>query len=112
MKTLLSQMTANYWTTLRVSSGSNKHIWSKLSAVYGTGPLSEPHRFQPGDWVLVKRHSQRMLEVDRITEWIRHTHTQIVDWFAIEDDLDQQRQRKSKTTKHPPNLLKLMLQGV
>lgn len=53
-----------------------------------------------------------MLEVDRITEWIRHTHTQIVDWFAIEDDLDQQRQRKSKTTKHPPNLLKLMLQGV
>ena len=63
-------------------------------------PPPIPHQFQPGDWVLVKRHRQGTLEprwkgpfqvilttptaikVDGIATWIHFAHAKAVDPFS------------------------------
>nr|XP_011750981.1 uncharacterized protein LOC105488512 [Macaca nemestrina] len=75
----------------------HQEIWPKLKELYETGPPLTPHPYQPGDWVLVKRHRQETLEprwkgplqvllttptalkVEGIASWIHYTHVKPVD---------------------------------
>ncbi|XP_077854288.1 uncharacterized protein LOC144340185 [Macaca mulatta] len=75
----------------------HQEIWPKLKELYETGPPPTPHPYQPGDWVLVKRHRQETLEprwkgplqvllttptalkVEGIASWIHYTHVKPVD---------------------------------
>ncbi|XP_031510618.1 uncharacterized protein LOC116270094 [Papio anubis] len=75
----------------------HQEIWPKLKELYETGPPPTPHLYQPGDWVLVKRHRQETLEprwkgplqvllstptalkVEGIASWIHYTHVKPVD---------------------------------
>ncbi|XP_063460424.1 uncharacterized protein LOC134730401 [Pan paniscus] len=75
----------------------HQEIWPKLKELYETSPPPTPHPYQPGDWVLVKRHRQETLEprwkgplqvllttptalkVEGIASWIHYTHVKPVD---------------------------------
>ncbi|XP_065402455.1 uncharacterized protein isoform X1 [Macaca fascicularis] len=75
----------------------HQEIWPKLKELYETGPPPTPHPYQPGDWVLVKRHRQETLEprwkgplqvllttptalkIEGIASWIHYTHVKPVD---------------------------------
>ncbi|XP_070933666.1 endogenous retrovirus group FC1 Env polyprotein-like [Macaca nemestrina] len=75
----------------------HQEIWPKLKELYETSPPPTPHPYQPGDWVLVKRHRQETLEprwkgplqvllttptalkVKGIASWIHYTHVKPVD---------------------------------
>ncbi|XP_023060423.1 peptidyl-tRNA hydrolase 2, mitochondrial isoform X1 [Piliocolobus tephrosceles] len=75
----------------------HQEIWPRLRELYEAGPPPTPHPFQPGDWVLVKRHWQETLQprwkgplqvllttptalkVEGIASWIRYTHVKPVD---------------------------------
>ncbi|XP_023061634.1 protein NYNRIN-like [Piliocolobus tephrosceles] len=75
----------------------HQEIWPRLPELYETGPPPTPHSFQPGDWVLVKRHRQETLQhrwkgplqillttptalkVEGIASWIHYTHVKPVD---------------------------------
>nr|XP_054541353.1 uncharacterized protein LOC129144157 [Pan troglodytes] len=75
----------------------HQEIWPKLRELYETSPPPTPHPYQPGDWVLVKRHRQETLEprwkgplqvllttptalkVEGIASWIHYTHIKPVD---------------------------------
>nr|XP_054533044.1 uncharacterized protein LOC129138873 [Pan troglodytes] len=75
----------------------HQEIWPKLRELYETSPPPTPHPYQPGDWVLVKRHRQETLEprwkgplqvllttptalkVEGIASWIHYTHVKPVD---------------------------------
>ena len=78
----------------------HEDVWPKLKELYETGPPPIPHQFQPGDWVLVKRHRQGTLEprwkgpfqvilttptaikVDGIATWLHFAHAKPVDPFS------------------------------
>ncbi|XP_054973083.2 uncharacterized protein LOC129398675 [Pan paniscus] len=75
----------------------HQEIWPKLKELYETSPPPTPHPYQPGDWVLVKRHRQETLEprwkgplqvllttptalkVEGIASWIHYTHVKPVN---------------------------------
>ncbi|XP_063460808.1 uncharacterized protein LOC129397881 [Pan paniscus] len=75
----------------------HQEIWPKLKELYETSPPPTPHPYQPGDWVLVKRHRQETLEprwkgplqvllttptalkVEGIASWIHYNHVKPVD---------------------------------
>uniref|UniRef100_A0A8I5N7B4 Uncharacterized protein n=1 Tax=Papio anubis TaxID=9555 RepID=A0A8I5N7B4_PAPAN len=75
----------------------HQEIWPKLKELYETSTPPTPHPYQPGDWVLVKRHQQETLEpkwkgplqvllttptalkVEGIASWIHYTHVKPVD---------------------------------
>ncbi|XP_073851204.1 uncharacterized protein [Macaca fascicularis] len=75
----------------------HQEIWPRLRELYEAGPPPTPHPFQPGDWVLVKRHRQETLrprwkgplqvllttptalKVEGIASWIHYTHVKPVD---------------------------------
>ncbi|XP_077844398.1 uncharacterized protein LOC144338487 [Macaca mulatta] len=75
----------------------HQEIWPRLRELYEAGPPPTPHPFQPGDWVLVKRHRQETLQprwkgplqvllttptalkVEGIASWIHYTHVKPVD---------------------------------
>nr|XP_055204205.1 uncharacterized protein LOC129524015 [Gorilla gorilla gorilla] len=75
----------------------HQEIWPKLKELYETSPPPTPNPYQPGDWVLVKRHRQETLEprwkgplqvllttpttlkVEGIASWIHYTHVKPVD---------------------------------
>ncbi|XP_053428708.1 uncharacterized protein LOC128572691 [Nycticebus coucang] len=98
--------------------------WERLTALYSSGPVPEPHAFWPGDWVYVKRHQQETLEPlwkgpyimvlvtpttlkdDGITSWIHHTHVRLTDLFAIKEDSTPHW----RLQRDPDNPLKLKLQ--
>ena len=42
-------------TKVRTTQWAQKPVWPKLHALYETGPVPEPHRFQHRDWFHVKR---------------------------------------------------------
>ena len=42
-------------TKVRAIQWVHKQVWPKLCAHYEAGPVPEPHKFQPGDWVYVRR---------------------------------------------------------
>ncbi|EHB11063.1 Gag polyprotein, partial [Heterocephalus glaber] len=70
----------------------HKDIWPKLKALFESRPPPKPYRYQPGDWVFVRRHGQKDLEprwkgpyviilttptalkVDGIASWVHYTH--------------------------------------
>lgn len=84
-------------TKFRAIQWAYKYIWPKLHVLYEAGPLPEPHRFQPGNWVYVKRVFRNVLEprwkgpfvvlltmltaikVDGITTWVYSAHTRPTD---------------------------------
>ncbi|XP_054969071.1 uncharacterized protein LOC129397878 [Pan paniscus] len=75
----------------------HQEIWPKLKELYETSPPPTPNPYQPGDWVLVKRHRQETLEprwkgplqvllttptalkVEGIASWIHYNHVKPVD---------------------------------
>lgn len=75
-----------------------------MAALYESGVPPEPHRFQPGDWVCVRRHRQGALEprwkgpavilltvptvtnVVGIVTWIHYTHARPADLFTLKED--------------------------
>lgn len=82
----------NYLQSLQALQWTHTDIWRRLEALYKTSPPPEPHRYQPGDWVHVKRHRRETLEprwkgpytvilttatalkVDGIAAWVHYTH--------------------------------------
>lgn len=91
-------------TRVRATQWAHKYVWPKLYALYEAGPVQEPHKFQPGDWVHVKRFFQDMLEpiwkghfiflltmptaikVDGITSWLHYTDAKPADSFSPKED--------------------------
>ncbi|XP_063449902.1 uncharacterized protein LOC129398676 [Pan paniscus] len=83
--------------SLQALQKTHQEIWPKLRELYETSPPPTPHPYQPGDWVLVKRHRQETLEprwkgplqvllttptalkVEGIASWIHYTHVKPVD---------------------------------
>ena len=41
-------------TKVRAPQWAHEQVWPKLRALYEAGPVLEPHKFQPGDYVYVK----------------------------------------------------------
>ena len=114
------------FSSLQLLQWVHKDIWKWLEALHLTKPLPEPHRFQPGDWVYVRRHHSGTLEprwkgpysiilvtptesdlkVDGILTWVHFSHVRPADPFTdIHKVLPQWR-----VSKHPDNPLKLKLQ--
>ena len=44
------------FSSIQLHQRVHKDIWKRLEALHLTKPPPEPHRFQPGDWVYVRRH--------------------------------------------------------
>lgn len=42
-------------TRVRATQWIHKYVWPKIHALYEGGPVLEPHEFQLGDWIYVKR---------------------------------------------------------
>ena len=112
------------FSSLRLLQRVHKDIWKWLEALHLTKPPPEPHRFQPGDWVYVRRHHSGTLEprwkgpysiilvtptalkVDGILTWLHFSHVRPADPFTdIQAVLPQWR-----VSKHLDNPLKLKLQ--
>ena len=49
--------------SLQALQCAHRDVWTRLKALYETNPPPKPHCFQPGDWVLVKRHHRETLEL-------------------------------------------------
>lgn len=49
-------------TRVRATQWAHKYVWPKLHALYEAGLVLRPHKFQPADWVYVKRFRQDVLE--------------------------------------------------
>ncbi|XP_029779157.1 uncharacterized protein LOC115278806 [Suricata suricatta] len=97
----------NFLLSLKALEQAHKEIWPHLKELYKTRPPPEPHPFQPGDWVLIRRHRQETLEprwkgpyqvilttptaikVDNVPAWIHHTHAKPVNPvdFSIKEDV-------------------------
>ncbi|XP_011944313.1 PREDICTED: uncharacterized protein LOC105599028 [Cercocebus atys] len=74
-----------------------EEVWPRLRELYESRPSPVPHPYQPGDWVLVKRHRQENLEprwkgpfqvilttptslkVEGLVPWIHHSHVKLID---------------------------------
>ncbi|EHB06889.1 Gag polyprotein, partial [Heterocephalus glaber] len=85
--------------------------------------LAKPHRYRPGDWVFVRRHRQKdlqlrwkgpyitvlttptALKVDGIASWVHYTHVRPVDPHAVLEDFVTSWQ----VSKDQDNPLKLKL---
>ena len=48
--------------SLKMLQRTHEQVWPKLRALYETGPLPDPHRYRPGDWVYVRRYQHRTLQ--------------------------------------------------
>ncbi|XP_060222450.1 protein NYNRIN-like isoform X1 [Meriones unguiculatus] len=89
---------------VKATQWAHKHVWPKLRALYEAGPVPEPHKFRPGDWVFVKRFRQNTLEprwkgpyiillttptaikVDGIAAWIHYSHARPANPFSVPED--------------------------
>lgn len=49
-------------TKVRATHWVHEQAWPKLCAFYEAGPVPEPYKCQPGDWVYMKRFCWDMLE--------------------------------------------------
>lgn len=90
--------------SLRELQRTHQEVWPRLKAIYETGPPPEPHRYQPGDWVYMRRHQQETLQpqlkgpyivilttptalkVDGTATWTHYTHTQPANPFAVPEN--------------------------
>ncbi|KAL6067675.1 hypothetical protein STEG23_031479 [Scotinomys teguina] len=48
--------------SLKALSRVQRDIWPRLRALYSSSSPPEPHSFEPGDWVLIRRHQRKSLE--------------------------------------------------
>ena len=80
------------------------YVRPKLHALYKAGLVLEPHKFQQGDWIYMKRFHLEVLEprwkrpfvalltmltdikVDGITAWLHYTHIRPSDPHFSEED--------------------------
>ena len=46
-------------TAIAELDDEHEQVWPKSSALYEADPVLEPHKFQPGDWVYVRRFHQK-----------------------------------------------------
>ncbi|EHB15633.1 Gag polyprotein, partial [Heterocephalus glaber] len=101
----------------------HKDIWPKLKALFKSGSPPKPHRYQPGDWIFVRRHRQKDLEprwkgpyvtvlttptalkVNGIASWVHCTHVRLADPHAVLEDYIPSWQ----VSKNRDNPLKLRL---
>lgn len=52
----------NLAVSLEVVAPVHKDIWSCLRIIYETAPPPMPHKFQPGEWVFIKRYQRETLQ--------------------------------------------------
>lgn len=45
--------------SLQMLQRAHEQLWTKLRALYETGPPPGPHRYRPGDWVCMWRYNTR-----------------------------------------------------
>jgi hypothetical protein len=91
-------------STVWATKWAHKNVWLKLHAIYVAGPVLEPHKFQPGDWVYVKIFHWDSLEprsnrpliilltmptaikMDRNTAWVHYSYTRPANMFSSKED--------------------------
>lgn len=108
--------------SLQMLQRAHEQLWTKLRALYETGPPPDPHQYRPGNWVYLRDQQQTLqprwkgpyivimttptaLKVHGITPWVHYTHVQPADPHAVLKDFVPEW--KSQPDKDNPLKLRL-----